>query len=451
MVRFDERNATEATGTPWIALISCDGTEEDTNGPVFPSASDAVSLALQAGAETAVLYSLTAVSCALDPNFVSSYNGSLDLYVAQQNTPRAILGQYVNVLADAEWFNQTALQDSYNAVNWQISSMGGMPSTSTVPSLFGSTGVSSGATPSSTSSAIPTPTPSPGARFNNYLIATIANAGANGGTVSTQQQGGGGGGPNTGLAMIILYAITGCVTLLFLVVILSGAIRALRHPERYGPRGPGGAGGSGSGGQSRAQGLTQAILDTFPVVKYLSGQGGQRGAQDAQAANKLDDEESGTGANGGTHTVAGSEANTDGVRMHVLASPTTTSTAHGQEASAATLATVPHLAHGRHGTDATLATTPGLDSDDKDVDAAPGRGSTDTGGAAATVEGMDPADVNDSVTCPICLLDFEDGDDLRILPCDARHRFHDEVSCTSTAAIADRLCTLSAKPFPATR
>ena len=36
--------------------------------------------------------------------------------------------------------------------------------------------------------------------------------------------------------MIILYAIAGLVTLLFLVVVLFGAVRAIRHPERYGPR-----------------------------------------------------------------------------------------------------------------------------------------------------------------------------------------------------------------------
>lgn len=27
-------------------------------------------------------------------------------------------------------------------------------------------------------------------------------------------------------------------------------------------------------------------------------------------------------------------------------------------------------------------------------------------------------------TCPICIVDFEDGDDLRVLPCEGRHRFH---------------------------
>ncbi len=29
-------------------------------------------------------------------------------------------------------------------------------------------------------------------------------------------------------------------------------------------------------------------------------------------------------------------------------------------------------------------------------------------------------------TCPICIVDFEEGDDLRVLPCEGHHRFHQE-------------------------
>lgn len=29
-------------------------------------------------------------------------------------------------------------------------------------------------------------------------------------------------------------------------------------------------------------------------------------------------------------------------------------------------------------------------------------------------------------TCPICIIDFEEGDDLRVLPCEGHHRFHQE-------------------------
>lgn len=72
------------------------------------------------------------------------------------------------------------------------------------------------------------------------------------------------GGSNSAVAMSILYSITGLITLLFLVIIATGAIRAHRYPERYGPR-------SGYGGrprQSRAKGLARAVLETLPIVKF---------------------------------------------------------------------------------------------------------------------------------------------------------------------------------------
>ena len=59
------------------------------------------------------------------------------------------------------------------------------------------------------------------------------------------------------------YAITGLVTALFLIVILSGAIRAIRNPERYGPRRI-----AGRPRQSRAKGIARAMLETLPIVKF---------------------------------------------------------------------------------------------------------------------------------------------------------------------------------------
>jgi len=67
----------------------------------------------------------------------------------------------------------------------------------------------------------------------------------------------------TAIAMIALYAITGIITILFLVIIVTGAIRAHNHPERYGPRNI-----IGRARQSRAKGLARAMLDTIPIVKF---------------------------------------------------------------------------------------------------------------------------------------------------------------------------------------
>ncbi|KAJ5320204.1 hypothetical protein N7508_000487 [Penicillium antarcticum] len=77
----------------------------------------------------------------------------------------------------------------------------------------------------------------------------------------TGDSGNSGDSPNT--AMIILYSITGIITALFLGIIITGAVRAHRHPERYGPRRI-----AGRVRQSRARGIARAMLDTIPVVKF---------------------------------------------------------------------------------------------------------------------------------------------------------------------------------------
>ncbi|KKY30603.1 putative ring-7 protein [Diaporthe ampelina] len=76
------------------------------------------------------------------------------------------------------------------------------------------------------------------------------------------------GGNNSAVAMSILYSITGLITLLFLIIIATGAIRAHRYPERYGPRNAFG----GRPRQSRAKGLARAVLETIPIVKFGDSQ-----------------------------------------------------------------------------------------------------------------------------------------------------------------------------------
>ncbi|KAL8765047.1 MAG: hypothetical protein Q9209_007750 [Squamulea sp. 1 TL-2023] len=87
-------------------------------------------------------------------------------------------------------------------------------------------------------------------------------------TIEAHKATGGGGGilgksPTTAVAMIILYSITGIITALFLIIIVVGAIRAHRHPERYGPRNV-----VGRARQSRAKGIARAMLETIPIVKF---------------------------------------------------------------------------------------------------------------------------------------------------------------------------------------
>lgn len=86
---------------------------------------------------------------------------------------------------------------------------------------------------------------------------------ANGSQDDDEPEGPLGPNPSTAVAMIILYTITGVITALFLVIIITGAIRAHRHPERYGPRAI-----IGRPRQSRARGIGRAILETIPIVKF---------------------------------------------------------------------------------------------------------------------------------------------------------------------------------------
>jgi hypothetical protein len=71
-------------------------------------------------------------------------------------------------------------------------------------------------------------------------------------------------GGQSAVAMSVLYSITGIITLLFVVIITTGAVRAHRYPDRYGPRRAQG----GRPRQSRAKGLARAVLETLPVVKF---------------------------------------------------------------------------------------------------------------------------------------------------------------------------------------
>lgn len=88
----------------------------------------------------------------------------------------------------------------------------------------------------------------------------------------------GGPAPTTAVAMSILYSITGIITLLFLIIIATGALRAHRHPERYGPR----TGVTGRPRQSRAKGIARAMLESLPIVKFGDPEPVKPGARDIE-------------------------------------------------------------------------------------------------------------------------------------------------------------------------
>jgi hypothetical protein len=171
--------------------------------------------------------------------------------------------------------------------------------------------------------------------------------------------------PGTAVAMIILYSITGIITALFLVIIITGAIRAHRHPERYGPRNI-----IGRPRQSRARGIARAMLETIPIVKF-----GDR--EDPKPAD--------------VELAAGTNQNAQ--------------------------------------TDRRASQTEARDvaqSESAEAGEAQPRASLAEGGIAAatsTPNGHAHSDP-DNQGCSICTEDFEIGQDQRVLPCD--HRFHPE-------------------------
>lgn len=160
--------------------------------------------------------------------------------------------------------------------------------------------------------------------------------------------------------MIILYSITGIITALFLGIIITGAVRAHRHPERYGPRRI-----AGRVRQSRARGIARAMLETIPIVKF----GDESPGDGVDAAKR--DVEMVSHESGHEH------------------SPRSESIADVEE------------------------TTPReTDLPEQETDHP----------TAAPEHKPDAAHDAGNFSCPICTDDFIKGQDLRVLPC--QHQFH---------------------------
>ena len=175
--------------------------------------------------------------------------------------------------------------------------------------------------------------------------------------------------PTTAVAMIILYSITGIITALFLAIIVVGAIRAHRHPERYGPRRV-----IGRPRQSRAKGIARAMLETLPIVKFgdvEEDKPPERG-RDVELANTA-----------GPHsTTAVDPEHPENTRDHVAPSTSDATAAAGPDVVITEAAS--GSAHIKDGDDAT----------------------------------------NNGLACSVCTDDFLKGQDIRVLPC--KHKFHPE-------------------------
>lgn len=192
-------------------------------------------------------------------------------------------------------------------------------------------------------------------------------------TISQHSDGGSSGGilgksPTTAVAMIILYSITGLITALFLIIIVVGAIRAHRHPERYGPRNI-----VGRPRQSRAKGIARAMLETIPVVKF------------------------------GDHEDAKPPDQPRDIEM----APQSTAPDSASQDQAHTETTGP--ADQRRATEGSNDTA-----------------ATETSGSESRQQHTDDliANADNGLACSVCTDDFAKGQDVRVLPCN--HKFHPE-------------------------
>jgi len=193
------------------------------------------------------------------------------------------------------------------------------------------------------------------------------------------------GGSNSAVAMSILYSITGLITLLFLVIIATGAIRAHRYPERYGPR-------SGHGGrprQSRAKGIARAVLETLPIVKF----------GDPTPSNKLDAAYELEHQRSDSQPESLTRARLSAIPEEPRTPKTPKTPKHAQKDNSPKPATIlENVATASATMDQTLNTS------------------------TLVCDGTGHGPHDEHLGCSICTEDFLVGEDVRVLPCD--HKFH---------------------------
>ncbi|KAI0369673.1 hypothetical protein BV20DRAFT_967655 [Pilatotrama ljubarskyi] len=408
LVHFSEdKLPNDTTTTPWIALVSC-----DDNSTHASDHDDIFTLAKDKGAVAALLYSLKSVTCVINPEYSdpANFDQIMDIFATQSLSSSQLIETQFHVnegnSSKYYWYSPTVLNSSADVIH-EAQSTDSMD----VPGYLFATLTAWNATDNSTHSG----------------NASSVSGGSDGDSGNKNT--------NTSLAMIILYAITGCVSALFCIVIISGAIRAIRHPERYGPRSADTTafGGPGPyGPQSRARGLTRAILDTFPVVKF----GRADAAADDGSAIPVKDIESANTADlpymAPTRTVnaPSSAPDAQGVEVELREWQLVASQLESDEKPDAALAAgLPTLPHTRQADTSDIDDDPSKRASSSQIPQSQVVPRPPRRPQAEGPSGSEKDVVPDAIgreTCPICIVDFEEGDDLRVLPCEGHHRFHQE-------------------------
>ncbi|KAM3515670.1 hypothetical protein MY11210_000648 [Beauveria gryllotalpidicola] len=215
------------------------------------------------------------------------------------------------------------------------------------------------------------------------------------------------------VAMSVLYSITGLITLLFLAIIVTGTVRAHRHPERYGPH----SGFGRRSRQSRAKGIARAVLDTLPIVKF--GDDEQTKPDPELELEPTSTTNDGHGVNavaaGGLGSGADATTNkeTPKENQEKRKAPETGVAAHDGVGETPTAETST--------AETTTAETPAAETPTAETPTAETPTAETAVAESASAQGGSEHD-GEHLGCSICTEDFTVGEDVRVLPC--HHQFH---------------------------
>jgi hypothetical protein len=197
----------------------------------------------------------------------------------------------------------------------------------------------------------------------------------------------------------------------------------LRHPERYGPRARIGLDGPPQG---RARGLTRAILDTFPIVKF-GGNNDRPVETSSGTTNSIKDMEAQDLTQWELVDFTDSKRESTLIDRNAGVVDATSGCAANQAIETDSEKARPPS-----------SATPGPDAPEifaSQEDRGEGPSTPQpTSSVPRQYNKPDIMPIRHDLspeamgreTCPICIVDFEEGDDIRVLPCEGNHRFHPE-------------------------